>query len=203
MNESQRVETLSQSISYIRSPVHVAYYPSRPPRRYTVRSRVSSGCRGDPTRPRSAIREERERSRRVKSGYSIVLIRYIRMTDCTARRATVRHVYGKAPARPSRSTPGPARAIVTAARIDRRAYRPQSQRDAARTFMIGRLITRHATDIGSRDQVQGEADGTELRAHSGRQVIAHTAVRRRPGTLERLGHARPRHRLKRKASHAR
>ena len=47
---------------------------------------VSSGCgRGDPTRPRSAIREERERSRRVKSGYSIVLIRYIRMTDCTAR----------------------------------------------------------------------------------------------------------------------
>ena len=34
---------------------------------------VSSGCRGDPTRPRSAIREERERSRRVKSGYSIVL----------------------------------------------------------------------------------------------------------------------------------
>ena len=65
---------------------------------------VSSGCRGDPTRPRSAIREERERSRRVKSGYSIVLIRYIRMTDCTARRATVRHVYGKAPARPSRST---------------------------------------------------------------------------------------------------
>ena len=164
---------------------------------------VSSGCRGDPTRPRSAIREERERSRRVKSGYSIVLIRYIRMTDCTARRATVRHVYGKAPARPSRSTPSPARAIVTAARIDRRAYRPQSQRDAARTFMIGRLITRHATDIGSRDQVQGEADGTELRAHSGRQVIAHTAVRRRPGTLERLGHARPRHRLKRKASHAR
>ena len=135
---------------------------------------VSSGCRGDPTRPRSAIREERERSRRVKSGYSIVLIRYIRMTDCTARRATVRHVYGKAPARPSRSTPSPARAIVTAARIDRRAYRPQSQRDAARTFMIGRLITRHATDIGSRDQVQGEADGTELRAHSGRHGSLHT-----------------------------
>ena len=203
----ERVTTCGDVVAkYIVYPIacaRSAYYPSRPPRRYTVRSRFRPVAGA--TRPDREARSARsgERSRRAsKSGYSI-LIRYIYMTVCTARRATVRHVYGKAPARPSRSTPGPARAIVTAARIDRRAYRPQSQRDAARTFMIGRLITRHATDIGSRDQVQGEADGTELRAHSGRQVIAHTAVRRRPGTLERLGHARPRHRLKRKASHAR
>ena len=201
MNESQRVETLSQSISYIRSPVHVAYYPSRPPRRYTVRSRfrpVAAGATRPDRDPRSA--------RSVRA----IAPRQIRIFHRINPIYTYDRLYGTACYRPSRlrqgarrSTPGPARAIVTAARIDRRAYRPQSQRDAARTFMIGRLITRHATDIGSRDQVQGEADGTELRAHSGRQVIAHTAVRRRPGTLERLGHARPRHRLKRKASHAR
>ena len=82
--------------------VHVAYYDpsraaSRPPGRSPAVSLRDRGyfrvvSRGFVARGASSDRAG------VKSGYSI-LIRYIYVTVCTARRATVRHVYGKAPAR--------------------------------------------------------------------------------------------------------
>ena len=60
---------------------------------------VSSGCRGDPTRPRSAIREERERSRRGQiRGYSIV--------DRINPIYTYDRLYGTACYRPSRLRQG-------------------------------------------------------------------------------------------------